>query len=84
MTVRGTAEQAVHHSEQLTGRHLIQTPFNEFGADAADPSVATERDFAKIRAREEKEEKAQRAAFAKFQVICAPGARHASSPEALP
>lgn len=27
MTVRGTAEQAVHHSELLTGRHLIQTPF---------------------------------------------------------
>jgi hypothetical protein len=27
VTVRGTAEQAVHHSELLTGRHLIQTPF---------------------------------------------------------
>jgi hypothetical protein len=41
---------------------------SEFGSDAADPSVATEKDFAKIRAREEKQERVQRAAFSKFQV----------------
>jgi hypothetical protein len=46
----------------------VQTPFNEFGADAADPSVMTERDAAKLAKRAEKEEKAQRAAFAAFQV----------------
>lgn len=46
---------------------FAQTPFNEFGSDAADPSVATERDFAKLRRREEKEEKQQRAAFAQYQ-----------------
>ncbi len=66
--MRGTEERRVHPDDILKGRHLIQTPFSEFGSDAADPSVATERDFAKIRAREEKEERAQRTAFAKFQV----------------
>lgn len=61
-------KQAVH-SRLLTSNACIQTPFSEFGSDAADPSVATERDFAKLRRREEKEEKAQRAAFAEYQVI---------------
>ena len=68
-------EAAVHHSERFSGRHLIQTPFDEFGADAADPSVMTERDVAKLAKRAEKDEKAQRAAFAVYQVgpcACAP------------
>mmetsp|Transcript_19452 Transcript_19452/g.58771 ORF Transcript_19452/g.58771 Transcript_19452/m.58771 type:complete len:828 (+) Transcript_19452:417-2900(+) len=67
MTVRGSKDVGVHPGDILKGRHLIQTPFSEFGSDAADPSVATERDFAKLRRREEKEEKAQRAAFAEYQ-----------------
>lgn len=61
-------EAAVHASERFTGRHLIQTPFDEFGADAADPSVMTERDAVKLAKRAEKEEKVQRAAFAAHQV----------------
>ena len=65
-------EAAVHASERLTGRHLIQTPFDEFGADAADPSVMTERDAVKLAKRAEKEEKAQRAAFAAHQVCPSP------------
>ena len=31
VTVRGTQEQAVHPDDVLKGRHLIQTPFSEFG-----------------------------------------------------
>ena len=60
-------EASVHASERLRGRHLIQTPFDEFGADAADPSVMTERDAVKLAKRAEKEEKNQRAAFAAHQ-----------------
>lgn len=67
VTVRGSAEQVVHPNDVLKGRHLIQTPFDEFGSDAADPSVATKRDFVKLRRREEKEEKLQRAAFEEYQ-----------------
>ncbi len=59
---------AVAPHERAGGLLCLQTPFSEFGSDAADPSVATERDFAKLRRREEKEERAQRAAFAEYQV----------------
>ena len=45
-----------------------QTSFHDFGNDAADPSVMTERDVQKLAKRAEKDEKAQRAAFAAFQV----------------
>ena len=61
-------EATVHASERLRGRHLIQTPFDEFGADTADPSVMTERDAVKLAKRAEKEEKLQRAAFEAHQV----------------
>lgn len=61
-------EVVVHASERYRGRHLIQTPFDEFGADAADPSVMTERDAVKLAKRAEKEERAQRSAFAAHQV----------------
>ena len=47
---------------------IAQTPFKDFGADEADPSVMTERDVQKLAKRAEKEEMAQRAAFAAFQV----------------
>jgi hypothetical protein len=68
VAVRDVADEAsVHFSEALSGRHLIQTPFKEFEGDGIE-TVASDKDFAKLRRRAEKEERSARAALASHQV----------------
>ncbi len=57
----------LHASETFSARHAIQTPFDEFRVGANLPQVS-EKELAKLRKREEVEEKKARAALAAHQV----------------
>lgn len=57
----------LHASETFSGRSAIQTPFEEFRVGANLPQ-ASEKELAKLRKREEAEEKKARAALAAHQV----------------
>jgi hypothetical protein len=64
----------LHASETFSARNAIQTPFEEFRVGANLPQ-ASEKELAKLRKREEAEEKKARAALAAHQVL-RPGTVH--------